>query len=196
MPVVHKALEVRALRDENRAAEGGARAALRVRQHHRPQRRRCRRSSPPSSAWRPRAPPCCWPGESGVGKDLIARAIHFHSPRRDRPLVKINCTAHPGKPDGERAVRLREGRLHRSATRPSPASSSRPIPARCSWTRSATCPPPIQVKLLRILQEREFERLGSNKTRHIDVRVVAATNSGPARRARSRARSARTSITA
>ncbi len=115
-------------------------------------------------------------GESGVGKDLIARAIHFHSPRRDRPLVKINCTAHPREPDGERTVRLREGRVHRRADSASPASSSRPIPARCFWTRSATCPRPIQVKLLRVLQEREFERLGSNVTRHIDVRVIAATN--------------------
>jgi len=58
----------------------------------------------------------------------------------------------------------------------SPASSSWPIPGTASWTNMADVPGNIQVKLLRVLQEREFERLGSNKTRHIDVRIVAATN--------------------
>ena len=52
-------------------------------------------------------------GESGVGKDMIARAIHHHSPRENKPFVKINCSALPGKSDGERAVRLRKGRVHR-----------------------------------------------------------------------------------
>ena len=114
-------------------------------------------------------------GESGVGKDLIARAIHFHSPRRDRPLVKINCTALPENLMESELFGYEKGAFT-GANAPSPASSSRPIRARCFWMKSATCRPTIQVKLLRVLQEREFERLGSNVTRHIDVRVIAATN--------------------
>ena len=138
MQVVHKALEMRALRDENRQLKeelgrryefdniiGRSRAMQEI-------FATVMRVAPTRAT-------VLLAGESGVGKDLIARAIHLHSPRADKPLVKINCTAHPREPDGERAVRLREGRVHRRADSASPASSSRPIPARCSWMRSATC---------------------------------------------------------
>ena len=115
-------------------------------------------------------------GESGVGKDLIARAIHFHSPRRDRPFVKINCTALPENLLESELFGYEKGAFTgANATQAGQVRAGRHA-ARCSWTRSATCPPAIQVKLLRVLQEREFERLGSNETRHIDVRVIAATN--------------------
>src|SRR5712691_51294 len=114
-------------------------------------------------------------GESGVGKDMIARAIHQHSPRKDRPFVKINCTAIPenlmeselfgyekGAFTGANTTKL--GKFEQADTGTVFLDEIGDVPAS------------IQVKLLRILQEREFERLGSNKTQHTDVRVIAATN--------------------
>ena len=114
-------------------------------------------------------------GESGVGKDLIARAIHspFAAPR---PAVRQDqLHRHPGKPDGERAVRLREGRVHRRDIS-KPGKFEQADTGTVFLDEIGDVPAAIQVKLLRVLQEREFERLGSNKTRHIDVRVIAATN--------------------
>jgi DNA-binding NtrC family response regulator len=114
-------------------------------------------------------------GESGVGKDLIARAIHFHSPRKDRPFVKINCTALPENLMESELFGYEKGAF-------TGANISKPGKFELADTGSVMLdeigdvPPGIQVKLLRVLQEREFERLGSNKTLHIDVRVIAATN--------------------
>jgi transcriptional regulator with GAF, ATPase, and Fis domain len=114
-------------------------------------------------------------GESGVGKDLIARAIHFHSPRRDRPFVKINCTAIPENLMESELFGFEKGAF-------TGANVSKPGRFETADTGTAfldeigDVPGSIQVKLLRVLQEREFERLGSNKTRQIDVRILAATN--------------------
>jgi DNA-binding NtrC family response regulator len=114
-------------------------------------------------------------GESGVGKDLIARAIHFHSPRRDRPFVKINCTAIPENLMESELFGFEKGAF-------TGANASKPGRFEMADTGTAfldeigDVPGSIQVKLLRVLQEREFERLGSNKTRQIDVRILAATN--------------------
>ena len=115
-------------------------------------------------------------GESGVGKDLIARAIHFHSPRRDKPFVKINCTALPENLMESELFGYEKGAFT-GAVSSKPGKFEQADTGTAMLDEIGDVPPTIQVKLLRILQERELERLGSNKTKQVDVRVIAATNS-------------------
>ncbi len=114
-------------------------------------------------------------GESGVGKDLIARAIHYHSPRKDRPFVKINCTALPENLMESELFGYEKGAFT-GANISKPGKFELADTGTVMLDEIGDVPSNIQVKLLRVLQEREFERLGSNKTLHIDVRVIAATN--------------------
>jgi DNA-binding NtrC family response regulator len=114
-------------------------------------------------------------GESGVGKDLIARAIHHHSPRRDRPFVKINCTAIPENLMESELFGYEKGAFTGAAA-PRAGKFEQADTGTAFLDEIGDVPPSIQVKLLRVLQERELERLGSNKTRQVDVRVIAATN--------------------
>ncbi|MBV8071626.1 MAG: sigma-54-dependent Fis family transcriptional regulator, partial [Acidobacteriaceae bacterium] len=114
-------------------------------------------------------------GESGVGKDMIARAIHQHSPRRNKPYVKINCTSLPENLMESELFGYEKGAFT-GATASKPGKFEQADGGTAFLDEIGDVPGNIQVKLLRILQERQFERLGSNVTRNVDVRVIAATN--------------------
>src|SRR5215469_16925277 len=172
--VVEKALEVRKLRDENREL----REALNQRYQF---ENIVGRSAPMQEIFgtvarvAPTRATVLLCGESGVGKDLIARAIHHHSPRKDRPFVKINCTALPENLMESELFGYEKGAFT-GANISKPGKFEQADTGTVMLDEIGDVPANVQVKLLRILQEREFERLGSNKTQHIDVRVVAATN--------------------
>ena len=114
-------------------------------------------------------------GETGTGKELIARAIHEGSRRKDKPLVRVNCTSIPkelfeseffGHAKGAftGAIRDRAGRFEVAAG------------GTLFLDEVGEIPLELQSKLLRVLQEKSYERIGEEKTRHTDVRIVAATN--------------------
>ena len=113
-------------------------------------------------------------GETGTGKEVAARTIH-DSPRATRPFVAVNCAALPEALLESELFGHERGAFTGAARRRQGASSS-PTAAPSSSTRSASCRRPLQAKLLRVLQEREFERVGGTRTLKVDVRVVAATN--------------------
>jgi formate hydrogenlyase transcriptional activator len=114
-------------------------------------------------------------GETGTGKELIARALHNLSPRKDKPLIKVNCAALPGS--------LIESELFGHEKGAFTGAISRKI-GRFELADGGTIfldeiadlPLELQAKLLRVLQEGEFERVGESTTRVVDVRVIAATN--------------------
>lgn len=114
-------------------------------------------------------------GESGTGKELIASAIHYNSPRSHRPLVRLNCAALPetlleselfGHEKGAftGAVKQRKGRFEQADG------------GTLFLDEIGEISPMFQAKLLRVLQEGEFERVGGNQTVRVNVRIVAATN--------------------
>ncbi len=114
-------------------------------------------------------------GETGTGKELVARAIHNRSAQREMPLIKVNCAAIPET--------LLESELfgHVRGAFTGAATSKKGKFALADGgsiflDEIGTMSPALQAKLLRVLQEREFEPLGSERTEKIDVRVIAATN--------------------
>jgi Nif-specific regulatory protein len=114
-------------------------------------------------------------GESGTGKELVARAVHQASPRKDKPFIKVNCAALPdnllesellGHERGAftGAIALKKGRFELADG------------GTLFLDEVGELPLPLQAKLLRVLQERQFERLGGTATITVDVRIIAATN--------------------
>ncbi len=114
-------------------------------------------------------------GETGTGKEMIAKAIHYNSPRKDKSFIRVNCGALSGtlleselfghvKGSFTGAIRDKQGRFE--------AADAGTI----FLDEIGTLEPQLQVKLLRVLQEREFERVGDTQTVKVDVRVIAATN--------------------
>jgi DNA-binding NtrC family response regulator len=114
-------------------------------------------------------------GESGTGKELIAKAIHFASPRKNARLVTVNCAAIPGdlleselfghvKGAFTGAIRNKEGKFHLAHR------------GTIFLDEIASLPRPLQAKLLRALQEKEIQRVGEEEPTTLDVRVIAATN--------------------
>ncbi|MCC7174496.1 MAG: sigma-54-dependent Fis family transcriptional regulator [Bryobacterales bacterium] len=174
LAVIAKALEVRALRDENRELreELGRRYSFENIVGRSPAMQEIfatvMRVAPTRAT-------VLLAGETGVGKDMIARAIHYHSPRRERPFVKINCTAIPENLMESELFGFEKGAFT-GAVAAKPGKFEQADTGTAFLDEIGDVPGGIQVKLLRVLQEREFERLGSNKTRQIDVRVLAATN--------------------
>jgi DNA-binding NtrC family response regulator len=114
-------------------------------------------------------------GETGTGKEMVARAIHFHSAQRDMPLIKVNCAAIPETLLESELFGHTRGAFTGAATNKK-GKFALADGGTIFLDEIGTMSPALQAKLLRVLQEREFEPLGSERTQKVDVRVIAATN--------------------
>jgi len=114
-------------------------------------------------------------GESGVGKEIFAERIHLQSPRRLAPFVRVNCAAIPeGLLESEMFGHVKGAFTGASGSRRGRFESARG--GTVFLDEIGDIPPSLQAKLLRVLQEKTFEKVGSDKTVTVDVRIIAATN--------------------
>jgi DNA-binding NtrC family response regulator len=172
--VIHKELDVRKLREENREL----RQALGKRFAHPNVVARSAKMQEVLATVERVAPTnatVLLGGESGVGKDLVARAIHEKSRRASGPFIKINSTAIPENLLESELFGYEKGAFTGAAAS-KPGKFELADKGTLFLDEIGDVPPATQVKLLRVLQEREFERLGGTKTIKVDVRLIAATN--------------------
>lgn len=172
--VIHKELDVRNLREENR----NLREALGKKYSHPNVVARSPKMQEVLATVERVAPTnatVLLGGESGVGKDLVARAIHEKSKRATGPFLKINSTAIPENLLESELFGFEKGAFT-GAVASKPGKFELADKGTLFLDEIGDVPPAIQVKLLRVLQEREFERLGGTKTIKVDVRLIAATN--------------------
>jgi len=114
-------------------------------------------------------------GESGVGKEIVARALHLHSPRRDKPFIKVNCAALPEKLLESELFGYEKGAFTGAYQR-KPGKFELAHGGSIFLDEIGDMSPPLQSKLLQVLQDREFSRLGGRTDIQVDVRVLVATN--------------------
>jgi len=114
-------------------------------------------------------------GETGTGKEVIANAIHFASPRKNGPFIKVNCGAIPGSLIDSELFGHEKGAFTGAADERR-GRFERADGGTIFLDEIAELPPPAQVRLLRVLQNREIERVGGNKSIPVDIRVIAATH--------------------
>ena len=172
--VIHKELDVHSLREENRSL----REALGKRYTHPNVVARSAKMQEVMATVERVAPTnstVLLGGESGVGKDLIARAIHEKSRRASGPFIKINSTAIPENLLESELFGYEKGAFT-GANTSKPGKFELADKGTLFLDEIGDVPLVTQVKLLRVLQEREFERLGGTKTVKVDVRLIAATN--------------------
>src|SRR5262249_7346283 len=117
----------------------------------------------------------CLQGESGTGKEVVARFIHASSPRRYGPFIAINCAALPDQLVESELFGFERGAFT-SAQQSKPGQIELARGGVLFLDEITELTPPAQAKLLRVLQEREFQRLGGTRVVSADVRVVVATN--------------------
>ncbi len=114
-------------------------------------------------------------GENGTGKDLVAKAIHYNSKCKDKPFVKIDCTALPEGLLESELFGYKKGAFT-GANRDKPGRVEKADGGTLFLDEISDLDLPLQAKILRLIQEHRFERLGENQVREVDIRIVASTN--------------------